>query len=66
MVNALKGKTLTTMTVILSNEEVAAELMDVANGHFEFMQEELSGWPSETHSILYFLWPRAERKCLIS
>ena len=24
---------------ILPNEEVAAELMDVANGHFEFMQE---------------------------
>ena len=39
MANALQGKTLTTMTVILPNEEVAAELMDVANGHFEFMQE---------------------------
>ena len=39
MANALKGKTLTTMTVILPNEEVAAELMDVANGHLEFMQE---------------------------
>ena len=39
MVNALKGKTLTTMTVILPNEEVAAELMDVANDHLEFMQE---------------------------
>ena len=39
MANALTGKTLTTMTVILPNEEVAAELMDVANGHFEFMQE---------------------------
>ena len=39
MVSALKGKTLTTMTVILPNEEVLAELMDVANGHFEFMQE---------------------------
>ena len=34
MANALTGKTLTTMTVILPNEEVAAELMDVANGHF--------------------------------
>jgi len=39
MANALTGKTLTTMTIILPNEEVAAELMDVANGHFEFMQE---------------------------
>ena len=39
MFNAPKGKTLTTMTVILPKEEVAAELMDVANGHFEFMQE---------------------------
>ena len=39
MANALKGKTLTTMTVILPSEEVAAELMDVANGHLEFMQE---------------------------
>ena len=39
MANALTGKTPTTMTVILPNEEVAAELMDVANGHFEFMQE---------------------------
>ena len=39
MVNALKGKPLTTMPVILPNEEVAAELMDVANGHLEFMQE---------------------------
>ena len=39
MVSALKGKTLTTMTVILPNEEVAAEMMDVANSHFEFMQE---------------------------
>ena len=39
MANALQGKTLTTMTVILPNEEVAAELMDVASGHLEFMQE---------------------------
>ena len=39
MANALQGKTLTTLTVILPSEEVAAELMDVANGHLEFMQE---------------------------
>ena len=39
MVNALRGKILTTMTVILPNEKLAAELMDVANDHFEFMQE---------------------------
>ena len=39
MVNALKGKTLTTMTIILPNKEIAAELMDVANDHFEFTQE---------------------------
>ena len=39
MANALKGKTLTTITVIIPSEEVAAELMDVANGHLEFMQE---------------------------
>ena len=39
MVNALRGKILTTMTVILPNEKLPAELMDVANDHFEFMQE---------------------------
>ena len=39
MANALKGKTLTTLTVILPNEEVAAEVMDGVGGHLEFMQE---------------------------
>ena len=39
MANALKGKTLTTLTVILPNEEVAAEWADTVSGHFEFMQE---------------------------
>ena len=39
MANALKGKTLTTLTVILPNEEVAAEMMDNIEGHLEFMQE---------------------------
>ena len=36
---ALKGKTLTTVTVILPSEEVAAEVMDGVGGHLEFMQE---------------------------
>ena len=35
---ALKGKTLTTFTVILPNEEVAAEQIDTVSGHLEFMQ----------------------------
>ena len=39
MANALKGKTLTTLTVILPNEEVAAEWADTVSGHLEFMQE---------------------------
>ena len=39
MANALKGKTLTTLTVILPSEEVAAEVMDGVGGHLEFMQE---------------------------
>ena len=39
MANALQGKTLTTMTVILPNEEVAAEMMENIHGHLEFMQE---------------------------
>ena len=36
---ALKGKTLTTVTVILPSEVVAAEVMDGVGGHLEFMQE---------------------------
>ena len=39
MANALKGKTLTTSTVILPSEEVVAEVMDGVRGHLEFMQE---------------------------
>ena len=39
MANALKGKTLTTLTVILPNEEIAAEWIDTVSGHLEFMQE---------------------------
>ena len=39
MANALQGKTLTTLTVILQNEEVAAEMMENIHGHLEFMQE---------------------------
>ena len=39
MANALKGKTLTTLTVILPNEEVAAGWADTVSGHLEFMQE---------------------------
>ena len=42
MANALKGKTLTTLTVILPNEEVAAEMMDNIEGHLEFMQERVT------------------------
>ena len=38
MANALKGKTLTTWTIILPNEEVAKDFMESASGHFEFMQ----------------------------
>ena len=41
MANALKGKTLTTLTVILPSEEVAAEVMDGVGGHSEFMQEKI-------------------------
>ncbi len=39
MTNALKGKTLTTWTIILPTEEVAKGFMESASGHFEFMQE---------------------------
>jgi len=39
MANALKGKPLTTLTVILPNEEVAGEWIDTVSGHLEFMQE---------------------------
>ena len=38
MANALKGKTLTTWTIILPNEDVAKEFMEGAIRHFEFMQ----------------------------
>ena len=38
MANALKGKTLTTWTIILPNKDVAKEFMESASGHFEFMQ----------------------------
>ena len=39
MANALKGKTLTTCTIILPSEEVAKDFMESASGHFEFMQK---------------------------
>ena len=39
MANVLKGKTLTTLTVILPNEEVAAEMMKNIHSHLEFMQQ---------------------------
>ena len=39
MANALEGKTLTTLTVILPSEEVVAEVMEGVGGHLEFMQE---------------------------
>jgi len=39
MANALQGKTLTTLTVILPNEEIAAEMMKNIHGHLEFMQQ---------------------------
>ena len=39
MANALKGKPLTTLTVILPNEEVAGEWIDTVSGHLEFIQE---------------------------
>ena len=35
--NALKGKTLTTWTIILPNEDFAKVFMESASGHFEFM-----------------------------
>ena len=38
MANALKGKTLTTWTIILPSEEVAKDFMESTSGHFEFMQ----------------------------
>ena len=40
--NALKGKTLTTWTIILPNEDFAKVFMESASGHFEFMQQKLS------------------------
>ena len=43
MANALKGKTLTTWTIILPSEEVAKDFMESASGHFEFMQEKSYG-----------------------
>ena len=43
MTNALKGKTLTTWTIILPTEEVAKGFMESASGHFEFMQEKSYG-----------------------
>ena len=61
MANALQGKTLTTMTVILPNEEVAAELMDVANGHFEFMREK-SYQDGPLKLIQYYISSGPERK----
>ena len=40
MANALKGKTITTTTAILPNEEVAAKFLEpeALDNHFEFMQ----------------------------
>ena len=38
MANALRGKNLTTWTIILPNEDVAKEFMEGAIRHFEFMQ----------------------------
>lgn len=38
MANTLKGKTLTTWTIILPNENVAKKFMESVSGHFEFMQ----------------------------
>jgi hypothetical protein len=37
MANALKSKTLTTLTVILQNEEVAGRWIDTVSVHLEFM-----------------------------
>ena len=34
----LKGKTLTTWTIVLPNEEVVKEFMESAIDHFEFIQ----------------------------
>ena len=41
MANALKGKTLTTWTIILPSEEVAKDFMESASGHFEFVQTKI-------------------------
>ena len=40
MANGLKGKTITTTTAILPNEEVAEKFLDpeALDNHFEFMQ----------------------------
>ena len=38
MANALKGKTLTTWTVTLPNEEAVEEMLEQASGHLEFME----------------------------
>ena len=57
MANALKGKTLTTLTVILPSEEVVAEVMDGVGGHLDYAGKELPRWPSEADSILHLIWP---------
>ena len=61
MANALTGKTLTTMTVILPNEELAAEMMDFANDHFEFMQEKICQ-DGPLKLIQYYISTGRERK----
>ena len=38
MANALKGKTITTTTAILPNEEAVEEMLEQASGHLEFME----------------------------
>ena len=65
MANALKGKTLTTWTIILPNEEVAKDFMESASGHFEFMQE-LSEWLPQTSSVCPLIRPRVEGIQLVS
>jgi len=51
MANALKGKTLTTWTVTLPNEEAVEEMLEQASGHLEFMEKNGGGDPATGLSI---------------
>ena len=67
MANALKGKTLTTWTIILPNKEVAKDFMESASGHFEFMQtKSFHDGPPQTNLVCRLIWHRVEGIHLVS